>query len=64
MKTDKEFMDSSDIVGGICDWCIGKCSCAHGSFTANEKKIFWNFQTVSIQSYKDSFDERVHTVKP
>ena len=57
-------MDSSDIVGGICDWCIGKCSCAHGSFTANEKKIFWNFQTVSIQSYKDSFDERVHTVKP
>ena len=53
-------MDSFDIVRGICDWCIGKCSCTNGSFTTNEKKIIWFFQTASIQSYKDSFDERVY----
>ena len=34
-KTDKEFMDSFDIVRGICYWCIGKCSCAYSSFAAN-----------------------------
>ena len=63
-KTDKEFMDSFDIVRGIRYWCIGKCFGRFSAFTTNEAAIFWQYKTVSVQSNQASLDEWVSFEEP